>query len=114
MNTLNRSLVIIRPKEPFAKWAWSVNDEEPKYSLEEEREDCTAYLLPVGEQVGDEKKILAKQYRKIFEEELSQWMTDESVWPARRDFKTFKAWFEVEFCSVVLDLSSHQLLSEES
>ena len=52
----------------------------------------------------DDERILKKVYRRIFEEELYAWMTDESVWPEKRDYPTFRAWFDVAFHSLVFDL----------
>ena len=40
----------------------------------------------------------------VFEHELSGWWANPDDWPKRRDLKTFKEWFDIEFHSIVEDL----------
>lgn len=65
----------------------------------------------------DEKKeideIIQNVYQHIFEEQLTDWITDESKWPQKRDIKTFKKWFTVEYHSVVSDLVGDYLEDDE-
>jgi hypothetical protein len=41
------------------------------------------------------------------------WQRDENTWPQKRDFKTFKEWFEVEVHSVVLDTVGGEIFDDE-
>jgi hypothetical protein len=40
-------------------------------------------------------------------------MRDPEVWPPRRDLATFHRWFELEFCSVALDVVGKPIRLEE-
>ena len=44
--------------------------------------------------------------------ELDGWYADESLWPKKRDYRTFRAWFDVEWHSMVFDASDGALLRE--
>ena len=89
-------------------------DDDEAQSIESFHRDCSAYLIDEIEEDGDEERILKKIYRRIFEEELHAWMRDENVWPERRDYPTFREWFDVEFQSLVFDLCDNQLEAEDS
>ena len=42
MHTINRSVSIIKPKQPFVDWINSQSSPEDMISLEDVREDCMA------------------------------------------------------------------------
>jgi hypothetical protein len=85
---INRSIAIIIPKQPFVDWANQLPDSEPKVSLEELQEECTA----VEELCED-----------IFELELFNWCAEEGRWPQERTKELFWKWFDVSFHSMVFD-----------
>ncbi len=113
MNVLNRTVVILRPKFPYAAWANGVDHNAPQYVLDEHRLEGTAYLLPEIQYESAKPRILRRYYRSMFEHELAAWMRDETRWPMRRDWKVFQAWFEVEWRSIVIDLTPTILEGEE-
>ena len=45
MSEINRSLVILKPKQPFLTWARTLNDEDKDLTLEQLAED-SASLVP--------------------------------------------------------------------
>ena len=104
MSEINRSLIILRPKQPFLDWARSLDDESKDLTLESLNEDSTAYLIPEIWQDSDQEEFLQTCYDIFFEEQLEGWLTDEAAWPEPRDLKMFLAWFEVEIHSLVFDL----------
>ncbi len=105
MKEIDRSILIIRAKEPFLDWLHSLPDPNPdRYTLDEINRDQSAYLLPEYEDDNKRENLIKKYFKQIFEEQLNGWWTDPEAWPSKRDLKTFKEWFEVEFHSVVLDL----------
>ena len=113
MKEVNRSLVVIKPKQPYVDWANSFMEEDQGQSIGSFHRDCNAYLIDEIEEDGDEERILKKVYRRIFEEELYAWMTDENVWPEKRDYPTFRAWFDVAFHNLVFDLGNNWLKAED-
>lgn len=113
MDVLNRSALLVRPKEPYISWAESFEDTDTVVPSEEGPREYTIYLVPEVMDDRDFELFLRKNYRKIFEHELAAWMVDESTWPVTRDYKTFRQWFDIECHSVVCDLSNEELLGEE-
>jgi len=109
---LNRSVLIVRAKEPFRQWINSLPDPDD-VTLEELNEDSTAYLVPEYDDDNQRDRILSKIFKDIFEEQLDGWWQDEKDWPVKRDLRTFKKWFDVEFHSVVIDVVDAVLIDEE-
>lgn len=111
---LNRSLIVIRCRQPFLDWLRQLPDPvEPEMSLEEINEDASAYLVPTIEDPDDLDDILQQGCESIFEDQLASWWTDEDAWPATRDFETFCEWFEVGLHSIVEDLVDGPLQEED-
>ena len=113
MNVLNRTVVILRPTLPYAAWANDVDQEAPQYVLDVPRTEGTAYLLPAINYESATPRILRRYDQSMCEHELAAWMQDEACWPVRRDGKTFQAWCDVEWRSIVIDLSPTILEGEE-
>ena len=109
---LNRSALIVKKKEPFRQWINSLPDSDD-FTLEELNEDSTVYLLPDYDDDNQRDRILKKIYKDIFEEQLESWWLDEKDWPVKRDLRTFKLWFHVEFHSMIVDLVGTDLIDEE-
>ena len=109
---LNRSIIIVKVKEPFLNWLRLLPEPENKITLDEINFDNTAYLLPEYEMDGEREEILADYYDIIFEDQLGDWWTNSIHWPKIRDFATFKEWFDIEFHSLILDLVDLPLESE--
>src|SRR5260370_26931580 len=104
MSEINRSLIILRPRQPFLDWVCSLYDESKDLTLESLNEDSTVYLIPEIWEDSDREEFLKTCYDILFEEQLEGWWTDEIAWPQQRDLKMFLDWFEVEFHSLVFDL----------
>ena len=103
MFEIDRSLMVVKPRQPFLDWVQSVDYEEG-LSLDHIREDSSAYLIPQYWENSEQAAILDRCYEVLFEAELESWYTDPELWPQERDLKMFLEWFEVEFHSVVFDL----------
>ena len=101
---INRGAIVVKPKQPYVDWANSCDEFPTKTTVAEARDDCHAYLVPCWDDDKEFERILSKVCRFIFDNELSGWSTDESIWPKRRGFATFQEWFEVEAHSMVFEL----------
>jgi len=102
---LNRAVLIVRPAEPFIKWASGFEDSGIVPSPQDEQ---TVYLIPSCEEAEEAGRILKKIYAEVFERELFDWHTDERAWPPKRTLEMFKSWFSIEMHSVVEDLCGHE------
>jgi hypothetical protein len=104
MSETNRSLLILKPKQPCLDWAKALDNGDKDSTLAELAEDSTAYLVPELWEDSDQTALLESFYDILFEEQLEGWWTDEAAWPNERNLKMFLDWFEVEFHSLVFDL----------
>ena len=103
MFQIDRSLAIIKPKQPFVDWANSVVDEEEQYSISDFSTDCSVILLPVVDSDEDAEAFIKDIFQDLFELELSSWIVVDDMWPENRTYKMFLEWFDVEFHSMVFD-----------
>jgi hypothetical protein len=109
---LNRSAVTIKAKQPFIDWVLALPESE-HVTRNDIDEDSTVYLLPDSFDDTTNDKLLQQFYQRIFEEQLSDWHTDEESWPKKRDVALFKKWFELEFHTVILDLVGDSLEDDD-
>ena len=98
---LNRSAVVIIPKQPFLDWVNSVDDVGTVTADDMQK---MIYLVPDYEDPADADKVLKKVCDEIFCRELEGWHTDEEAWPQDRSFKVFKQWFDVQHYEIVTDV----------
>jgi hypothetical protein len=113
MWSVNRSVLVVRPRQPYLDWVHSLDEEGKKFTLDDLQRDCTALLVPSVESDDHQDEIVAEIYEEVFEHELWSWMQDPAVWPRKRDLATFQAWFELEFCSVAMDVVGEPIELEE-
>lgn len=112
---INRAALVVIPKDPYVEWANALEEGGPKLDVDDPDRDHSVYLVDdMGEEEGgvDVDTVLRPYYQKIFELELAAWDLDEETWPNRRDFRAFKAWFEVRISSVVIDLCGSPIENE--
>ncbi len=111
---LNRGAVILRYKEPFVQW---INEADPikdnsEVTIDSANEERIVYLISDVDAESINRWI-RENHSTLFESELEGWYTDESLWPKKRDYKTFKEWCEVECHSVILDTVGGKIFDDE-
>lgn len=114
MYTVNRSVAIIKPKQPFVDWANQLPDAKSKVSLDDLNRDCLAILIPEYDTDEEAEEYINEIYDDIFEEELFCWCTEESWWPQSRTHEMFWQWFEVDLHSIVMDPYMDPIVKEKS
>jgi len=97
MQTINRNLLIVKPKQPFVDWINAQPDQDVPVSLTEIRWECTTYLIPEMMNEDDAFEYIDAFKLDIFEFELDAWCRDSDVWPKGRTAKIFDEWFELEY-----------------
>ena len=112
MPTLNRTAIVLRPKQPFIDWINECDPDGRPVTLEEVSDDNTVYLIS-EDRDDNVERAMRGYWREIFEEELFGWYTDESLWPKRLTYTMFRKWFDVEVHSVVRELGDDALVVEE-
>ena len=105
MKLVNRSYLIVRPKQAFWDWANPFQD-EVKFS---EGDDVESNIYLVEEDFYDLIPVLEKNYKKIFSNELSAITEDINLWPEKISFELFLEWFSVDYGSMVMDLEKSDL-----
>ena len=113
MQSVNRTAVIIRPKQPFADWLNSIPGENSDNTLESISIENTTFLIPEFDYPQDSMAYIKKIYSDIFEFELFGWYTAEELWPQKRTLKMFQEWFDVEINSEVFDLAKGRIEKED-
>ncbi len=113
MDTVNRSLAIIKPKQPFVDWANQLPDADFNVLLADLRKDCLAVLIPEYDTDNAAEGYIDELWEGIFEDELYGWCTKESWWPRERTRELFSQWFDVEFHSMVVDPCEEPIEKEE-
>lgn len=109
---LYRTPILISRKQPFIDWANSVDHGAPALTSDLAR-IRTAYLVTVSETDMGPAALLDEWWPDIFEEELSGWIEDESLWPAERTREMFDDWFDSECGDAAIDLSPDEPLTED-
>ena len=107
---LNRSALIVRPRQPFLDWAAQLDDSQVIPSVEDEQ---SVYLVPSFEDDEELEAVLKNVYREIFESELFGWHTDKTAWPKKRSLATFKQWFQIEWHTIVEDLCAYEIVDDD-
>ena len=111
---INRAAVILKYKAPFIQW---VNDADP-YSnnpgitLESENKDSTVYLI-LEDDAENLEEWISLNFKQLFESEIEDWYTDESLWPKNRTRELFDEWFDVECHSVLIDTVDGKIIDDE-
>jgi hypothetical protein len=109
MSVLNRSVAIIRVKQPYVDWANSIPDEGEETNtayLEEMRSDSTVFLLPDLFTNIEAINHIEKIYKQIFEYKLWSWCPSQKYWPKDITWNKFIEWFDLEFHTEVIDATA--------
>ena len=113
MQSINRTAVIIRPKQPFIDWLNSIPDDSFNFTLEQISKENLTFLIPEYDDPTNSLAYIKRIYSDIFEFELFGWITTEELWPKKRTWKIFREWFDVEINSEVFDLVDGKIEKEE-
>jgi len=104
MRFINRSVLVIKPRQPYLDWTKRVSPDSVQPTLKEMQQDCTTYLLIEALDRQHLESFLQENYTPMFEHELYAWHRDQSMWPVERSYTRFRKWFDVEMHSQVIDM----------
>ncbi len=101
---LNRSAVIVKPRQPYLEWARQDDAEGLTASVFKAfHTEPTVYLLPEYDDPPAQREVLEEFWPCLFETILGGWVTDGALWPKNRTFDMFRQWFEIQMSSIVQD-----------
>ncbi len=114
MKLINRSALVIRPKQPYVDWVNSLDSEasglEQAMTLAQHQQEGRVYLISEQEQVTDKESLIADHWQPIFENELGGWDEFADAWPASLSQQLFLEWFDIEPQLMVFDMTAEPLL----
>jgi len=113
--SINRSVIILLPKQPTLDWIKRADPNPPNLTLEDLRREPDAFLVREDrvELPEQAERWVYRRWEMFFEKFLEDWYTDESMWPQNRSLKMFKEWFEIQFCPMVWDLAEEVPLKHQ-
>lgn len=116
IRTINRSVVIIRPKQPFLDWLSSEDNESGRNPFSTIRTDkSNAFLIP-EHHITDSTEAqlyIEKCWEEVFEQFLFEWIVEDSLWPQNRTLQMFREWFEMIYAPIIWDVVDEPLEIEE-
>jgi hypothetical protein len=112
MVTLNRSAIVVKPKQPFLDWLHATDPTSLELTLLHLTREPTIYLIPECDTDEDVAEVLRELCEEIFEEQLAGWYTDISTWPRDRSFDVFCRWFDYQHHSMLIDLCDEPLIRD--
>lgn len=102
---INRSVVLVLPKSPYADWALGLDNDEPLFDLEQTRAEPVAFLVDENlDGVFEPSLYLQKHWQQIANHQFSSWSQNESTWPYLKSFAEFEKWFEYLVAEMAYDL----------
>ena len=110
-STINRSVLLVVPKQPFYDWSNKIFTDLPETN-KKDVDEYNSYLLEEELFLDDPKKELKKYWKNIFINELFGQCTDEDCFP-NLSWKLFTQWFDFYRSSVVTDLADQPLYTQE-
>lgn len=113
MRRINRTVVVIKPKQPLLDWL-KQDPTLPPLTLDDLQQDCTAILVPDFYGIKETLEYLEPRKPMLFEMELAGWWTDPQMWPEDRTRDVFDDWFDLEVHSMVWDASDTAIVREDA
>ena len=113
MKSINRNVVIVKPREPFLAWLQRLPRPPENLTLDELRRDSLCLLISESDSQEEATALISKRYKKIFESELMAWHTVKRDWPKNRTLAMFREWFDLEFHSEVVDFVDMPIEKED-
>jgi len=110
--TLNRSAIVVTPKQPFLDWLHTADPTSLELTLFNLTREPTIYLIPECDTDEGVAEVLRDLCEEIFEEQLAGWYTDTSNWPRDRGFDVFCCWFDYQHHSMLVDLCDEPLIHD--
>jgi hypothetical protein len=112
MYRVKRALLIIKLKQPYLDWTKSLSD-PGEFTLDGLNEESHVYLIPDHDTRQQFEEIMRDLYEAVFEIELNAWCSDSALWPKKRDYQTFRKWFDLQVHSIVFDPYEDEIEEEE-
>jgi len=112
MEALNRSAIVVKPKQPFLDWQHAADPTSHGITLFDVEREPAVYLIPECDTSEDLADVLRELCEEIFEEQLDGWYRVTSSWPQDRSYEVFCQWFDYRHHSMLFDLCDEPLIRD--
>ena len=112
--TVNRSAIVVKPKQPFLDWLHGADSTSSDLTLQDLVLEPAIYLIPECDTREEVADVLHKLCQEIFVEQLADWFNDTTAWPPDRSFDVFCGWFDYQHHSMPIDLCDKPLIRERN
>lgn len=99
----NRSVIIVKAKQPLFDWLNELYPQDQELSLKDS--SSSVYLIKEIDELEDIENWLKENYQDIFYRELSSWHTLEEDYPRDINYLQFLEWFDYEIDASIIDLN---------
>ena len=114
MKFINRNLLYITPKQALIDWYLQSFPNDPVINDEAHFHDKgNVYLIPEFDDRTKAFEWLKKNCDVWFDMLLAKWCADESLLPAKRNWRMMNDFFEISYQSLVIDTLSKAILRED-
>lgn len=107
---INRSVLVVIPRQPYYDWGAQVFGDHPVEPFEE----CVAYLLDDDWTIEEVERFLKANFDNIFQDLLAGMCTYPEAWPEKRTWKQFNEWFDWHYSSMAWDLLPGKRIKREA
>ena len=102
---LLRSLIVMRPREPFMEWVRGLQPDFKDVTLEHgRRRGSAAFLVPAIGDVRSAEAFFEAHWPRFFSQALYRIAPQRKRWPKQLSLDMMKEWFDIETCAEVYDL----------
>jgi hypothetical protein len=112
MDRLNRSAIVVKPKQPFLDWLQAADPTSHEITLGEVCREPTIYLIPECDTDEELADVLRESCEELFEEQLAGWYRDTSTGPRDRSYDVFCEWFDYRHHPMLVDLCDEPLIHD--
>jgi len=112
MGMLNRSAVVVKPKQPFLDWLHAADPTGCPNTLQEQVHEPSIYPIPGCDTKKEVADLLRDLCQEIFAGQVDYWYRDRTTWPNDRSFDVSCRWLDHHLHSVLIDLCHEPLVEE--
>ncbi|MCB1172431.1 MAG: hypothetical protein KDK39_02645 [Leptospiraceae bacterium] len=115
MILVNRTAMILYPKQVLYDWANKTFKEEFDYGTTDpyEHDSGTVFLIEEQDAPADFEVWIENNYEYFFAVMLEHWTPEPSLWPQEMNYPMFRDWFHVVIHTMVADCEEEPLLRED-
>jgi len=111
MESINRTAVVVKPKQSFIDWLNDNDDDD--HMVGDIIGDGTIFLLPEYDYLDDLRQYVKNIYDDLFVYMLEGWVDNQCQMPEHMTSEMFLEWFDIEIIGEVFDLVKDEIVREE-